>query len=72
MTRGGVRTETIWCNFEPKDIHYHTYAGKNYTERQGIQRKAERWANNFIKMSSGEQQAVLAAMLQAASEQKGL
>jgi DNA adenine methylase len=63
MTRGGVRTETVWCNFSPSDIHYHTFAGENYTDRQRIQRKAKRWANNFKQMPKAEQQAVLAAML---------
>lgn len=63
MTRGGVRTETVWCNFKPSDIHYHAYAGENFTDRQRIQRKAARWANNFKQMPKAEQQAVLAAML---------
>jgi DNA adenine methylase len=63
MTRGGVRTETVWCNFKPSEVHYHTFAGENFTDRQRIQRKAERWANNFQKMPKAEQQAVLAAML---------
>jgi site-specific DNA-adenine methylase len=63
MTRGGVRTETVWCNFQPSDVHYHTFAGENYTDRQRIQRKAKRWANNFKQMPKAEQQAVLAAML---------
>ena len=63
MTRGGVRTETVWCNFEPGDVHYHTYAGKDFTDRQRIKRKAERWANKFKKLPSGEKQAILSAML---------
>lgn len=63
MTRGGVRTETVWCNFKPSTVHYHTYAGEDFTERQRIQRKAARWAQNFKQMPPGEKQAVLAAML---------
>ncbi len=63
MTRGGVRTETIWCNFEPSEMHYHRYAGKNFTDRQRIQRKAERWASRYAAMPPGERQAVLAALL---------
>ena len=65
MTRGGVRTETVWCNFEPGEIHYHTYAGKNFTDRQRIKRKAERWAKRFEKLPPGERQAVLSAILAA-------
>lgn len=63
MTRGGVRTETVWCNFEPGDIHYHTYAGKDFTDRQRIKRKAERWAKNFKNLPIAERQAILNAIL---------
>ncbi|WP_241908461.1 DNA adenine methylase [Vibrio lentus] len=63
MTRGGVRTEKVWCNFTPGDIHYHTFAGKDSTDRQRIQRKAERWARNFKSLPSAEKQAVFSALL---------
>ena len=63
MTRGGVRTETIWCSFVPSEIHYHKYAGENYTDRQRIKRKAEGWANRYSKLPYAERQAVMAAML---------
>lgn len=63
MTRGGVRTETVWCNFEPGKIHYHTYAGKDFTDRQRIKRKAERWAKKFENLPIYERQAVLSALL---------
>lgn len=68
MSRGGVRTERLWCNFVPGDIHYHTYAGKNFTDRQRIQRKAERWAAKIKKMPIAERQAVMAALINALSE----
>ncbi|MBQ4844413.1 DNA adenine methylase [Pseudoalteromonas sp. MMG005] len=64
MTRGGVRTETIWCNFEPKEQHYHTFAGKNFTDRQRIKRKAERWVKNYSNLPKGERQAILSALLE--------
>lgn len=63
MTRGGVRTETVWCNFLPKDVHYHTYAGVNFTDRQRIERKALGWAKKFEKLPAGERQAIIAALL---------
>ncbi len=63
MSRGGVRTETIWCNFEPSNVHYHTFAGENRTERQRIKRKAQRWAKNFEALPRPERQAVLSAIL---------
>lgn len=63
MTRGGVRTETVWCNFEPAEQHYHSFAGKDFTDRQRIKRKAERWAKKFKALPAPEQQAVMAALL---------
>lgn len=63
MTRGGVRTETVWCNFMPGKVHFHKYAGKNATDRQRIQRKAARWAKNFADLPQPEKQAILAALL---------
>lgn len=65
MSRGGVRTEVVWYNFEPREMHYHTYAGKNSSDRQRIQRKAERWANKIKALPPGEKQAVIAAILAA-------
>ena len=68
MTRGGVSTESIWCNFEPSQIHYHTYAGKNYTDRQRIKRKVASWAKKFEKLPVGERQAIMAALLEVGTE----
>lgn len=63
MTRGGVRTETVWCSFHPGDQHYHSFAGKDFTDRQRIKRKAARWAKNFEALPAAERQAVMAALL---------
>lgn len=63
MTRGGVRTETVWCNFQPGEVHYHTFAGNDRTDRQRIKRKAERWANKFKALPHGERQAILNSLL---------
>lgn len=68
MSRGGVRTETVWCNFEPGSVHYHTFAGKDFTDRQRIKRKAQRWANNFAKLPPAERQAILSALLQSSAD----
>ncbi len=65
MTRGGVRTETIWTNFHPNEVHYHTYAGRDFTDRQRIKRKAERWASKFLSLPAPEKQAILASLLMA-------
>jgi len=64
MTRGGVRTEKIWMNYQCDSAHWASYAGRNFTERQNIKRKASRWAKNYKKLSPGEKIAVLAAMLE--------
>ena len=63
MTRGGVRTEKLWFNFEPTAVHYATFAGHNFTERQRIKRKAARWAVMFAALPAGERASVLAAIL---------
>ncbi|WP_337186671.1 DNA adenine methylase [Phenylobacterium sp.] len=64
MTRGGVRTEKVWFNFEPTAAHWSTYAGRDFTDRQRIKRKAQRWARKFAELPPAERQAVLAALLE--------
>jgi len=63
MTRGGVRTEKLWMNYEPEAAHWATFAGKNFTDRQRIKRKADRWAENYKKLSAQERLAILATLL---------
>lgn len=63
MTRGGVRTESIWFNYNLKEIHWHQFAGKDFTDRQRIKRKSERWAARYRELPKAEQQAVMAALL---------
>ncbi|MHC8495314.1 DNA adenine methylase (plasmid) [Thalassospira sp. SM2505] len=69
MTRGGVRTEKLWLSFADGAAHWVNLAGKDFTDRQRIKRKAERWAANFASLPQWERQAVLSAiMAQAASD----
>lgn len=69
MTRGGVRTEKVWFNYElGVNPFWHDYAGHDFTDRQRIKRKAERWAKNYMAMPPGERLAVMSAMLQAVQE----
>lgn len=63
MTRGGVRTEKLWCNFQPSAVHWASYAGEDFTDRQRIKRKAGRWARMYGELPPGERLAVLAALL---------
>lgn len=63
MTRGGKRTEVVWCNFDPPELlHDSRFAGADYRERENISRKKKRWAAKFAKMSRPERQAIVAAL----------
>lgn len=63
MTRGGKRTEVVWCNFDPPELlHDSRFAGADYRERENIKRRNKRWAAKFQKMSRRERQAVAAAL----------
>lgn len=68
MNQAGVRTEKLWFNFTPERLFWASYAGKNFTERQRIKRKAERWAKRYQAMPAGERLAVLAAMMAVEAE----
>ncbi len=63
MNQGGVRTEKLWYNFQPDRVHWARYAGKNFTDRQRIKRKAANWRKAYQAMPRGERLAVLAAMM---------
>ena len=63
MTRGGVRTEKLWFNFSPDRVHWASYAGRNFTDRQRIKRKAARWARRYRALPAAERLAVLAALM---------
>ncbi len=63
MNQGGVRTEKLWFNFTPDRVHWASYAGKNFTDRQRIKRKAANWAKRYQAMPRAERVAVLAAMM---------
>ena len=47
MNQGGVRTEKVWFNFVPDRVHWARYAGKNFTDRQRIKRKAHNWGRRY-------------------------
>lgn len=64
MSRGGVRTEKLWLSFKPTSAHWATFAGRNFTDRQRIKRKAQRWAENYRMLPAAERVAVLAALLE--------
>ena len=62
-TQGHVRTEVVWLNFEPDRVHWASCAGRNFTHRQTVKRKAASWARRYQAMPPGERLAVLAAIM---------
>ena len=63
MNQAGVRTEKLWFNFAVDRVHWASYAGKNFTDRQRIKRKAANWARRYQDLPQAERLAVLAAMM---------
>lgn len=63
MNQGGVRTEKLWLNFTPDRVHWPSYAGKNFTDRQRIKRKAANWGKRYQALPRAERLAVLSAMM---------
>ena len=70
MNHAGVRTEKIWFNFTPDRVHWSGYAGKNFTDRQRIKRKAERWGKRYQGLPRAERLAVLSAIMAVEAQQE--
>ena len=68
MNQGGVRTEKLWFNFTPDRVHWPSYAGKNFTDRQRIKRKAASWGKRYQAMPRAERLAVLSALMAVEAE----
>lgn len=66
MTRGGVRTEKLWLNFPAGPSFCNDFAGDNFTDRQRIKRKVERWKRKFYNLPPAERAAILAGLLDPA------
>ena len=75
-TRGGMRTESIWLNYDPPSIPAElTYLGQNYRERERIKRKKARWAAKLAKLPLSERVAimeVLQSFLQCETSEQSL
>ena len=63
MNQAGVVTEKLWFNFAPDRLHWARFAGRNFTDRQRIKRRAESWGRRYQAMPPAERLAVLAAMM---------
>ena len=61
--QAGVRTEKLWFNYPHERVNWHTFAGKNFTDRQRIKRKAEGWGKRYQALPHAERLAVLSAMM---------
>ena len=68
MNQGGVRTECVWFNFAPERLHWARYAGRNFTDRQRIKRKAQSWGRRYAALPVAERLAVLGAMMAVEAE----
>jgi site-specific DNA-adenine methylase len=69
MNHNGVRTEKVWFNFTPDRVHWPRFAGKNFTDRQRIKRKAENWGKRYQGLPYAERLAVLSAMMAVEAEE---
>ena len=58
-----VVTEKLWFNFFPDRVHWASLAGRNFTHRQTVRRKAASWGRRYKAMPRSERLAVLAAMM---------
>jgi DNA adenine methylase len=68
MNQGGVRTEKLWYNYDIDRVHWVSHAGKNFTDRQRIKRKAERWAKNYRVLPKAERLALLTSIMAVEAE----
>ncbi len=69
MNQAGVRTEKLWFNFSVDRVHWASYAGTNFTDRQRIKRKAANWGRRYQGLPRAERVAVLAAMMAVEAEE---
>ena len=68
MNQAGAVTEKVWFNFEPDRVHWASVAGRNFTHRQSVKRKAASWGQRYRAMPPAERLAVLAAMMAVEAE----
>ncbi len=68
MNQAGVRTEKLWLNFTPQRLFWAGFAGRNFTDRQRIKRKAENWARRYRDLPPAERLAVLSAVMAVEAE----
>jgi site-specific DNA-adenine methylase len=63
MTRRGVRTESVWMNYQaPASLAEYGYVGSGFRERERIKRKVSRWMAKLEALEPLERAALLSAM----------
>ena len=62
MNRAGVVTERVWFNFAPDRVFRASYAGRNFTHRRQVKRKAANWGRRYRALPPPERLAVPAAL----------
>ena len=63
MTRGGVRTESVWMNYKaPAVIADYAYVGRDFRERERIKRKTARWIRRLEQLPAMERASLFSAM----------
>ena len=68
MNQAGAVTEKLWFNFRPDRLHWARHAGRNFTDRQRIKRKAQSWGRRYEALPAAERLAVLATMMAVEAE----
>ena len=58
-----IVTEKLWFNFAPDRVHWASRAGRDFTHRQTVKRKAASWGRRYKAMPRAERLAVLAAVM---------
>lgn len=73
MTRGGVtRRECLWCNFpEPEELHDYRWIGRDFRDRERIQRRWMNWLGQLLDMPPVERNAMLAVLNEGAAAESG-
>lgn len=68
MTRGGLRTEQVWCNYaEPTELHDYSQVGANKRQRERIRRRCRNWSAALARAGSHERGAILQALTRTAA-----
>lgn len=69
-TRGGQRTEQVWCNYpDPQELHDYSYVGENRRVRERIARRRRNWLAALKRVGPHERGAILQALLPLAPKQ---